>query len=80
MKGKYMREQILAILNEVGDESFENSTNFIEDGLIDSYQMVEIVDGIEEEFDIEISGRDIIPDNFVSLEAIEAMISKYLED
>lgn len=75
-----MREQIIEILNDVLEDSYEGSSNFIEDGLIDSYQMVEIVDGIEDTFDIEISGRDIVPDNFISVDAIEAMISKYLED
>ncbi len=76
-----MRDTILEILAEVGDgSSFEGSSNFIEDGLIDSYQMVEIIEALEEEFDIEISGRDIIPDNFIDLESIEAMLSKYIEE
>lgn len=75
-----MKEQIIGILDDIGEGMFDGSTNFIEDGLIDSYQMVELVEVFEDCFNIEISGRDIIPDNFVSVESIEAMLSKYVED
>ncbi len=75
-----MKDIIMEILKNLDNgEAFENSENFIDDGLIDSYQMVEIVDELESEFDIEISGRDIIPDNFVNLAAIETLVAKYTE-
>lgn len=70
--------EILEILNELKDDvDFENSNDFIEDGLLDSFEIVNLVGELEDYFDIEISGRDIIPENFVSVEAIEAMIEKY---
>lgn len=76
-----MREKILEILYEIDDTvEYEASDNFIDDGIIDSYQMVEIVDGIESAFDIEISGRDIVPENFANLDAIEMMLKKYIEE
>ena len=76
-----MREKILEILYEIDDTvEYETSDNFIDDGIIDSYQMVEIVDGIESAFDIEISGRDIVPENFANLDAIEMMLKKYIEE
>lgn len=75
-----MKSRILEVLKQiVADADFENSEDFIEDGLMDSFEIVDLVSGLEDKFDIEISGRDIIPENFVNLEAIEALVGKYTE-
>ena len=72
-----MREEVLEVLARINEDAdFENSTDFIEDGLLDSFEIVSLVDELESVFDIEISGADIIPDNFVSMEAIAALINK----
>ena len=69
---------ILEILKRLNDDvDFENSKDFVEEGLLDSFDIVNLVGALEDELDIEISGRDIIPDNFVSVEAIENMLEKY---
>ncbi|MBQ7834051.1 MAG: acyl carrier protein [Lachnospiraceae bacterium] len=69
---------ILAILKELKDDvDFESSKDFVEDGLLDSFDIVNLVGELEDNMDIEISGRDIVPENFVSVEAIENMLEKY---
>ena len=76
-----MEEKIIKALEAVCDESdFKTSEDFIEDGIIDSFQIVELVGELEEVFDIDISGDDILPENFVNLAAICELISKYTED
>jgi acyl carrier protein len=70
-----MKANILSILIETRPESnFESSTNFIEDGLLDSLDMVVIISEIEEQFKVKIDGTDIVPENFCSLEAIVRLI------
>lgn len=72
-----MREEILEVLAGINEDAdFENSTDFIEDGLLDSFEIVSLVDELESAFDIEISGADIIPDNFMSIETIAELINK----
>ncbi len=69
---------ILEMLKELKDDvDFENAKDFVEEGLLDSFDIVNLVGALEDELDIEISGRDIVPDNFVSVEAIENMLEKY---
>ena len=69
---------ILEILKNLNDDAdFENSKDFVEEGLLDSFDIVNLVGALEDDLDIEISGRDIVPDNFVSVEAIENMLEKY---
>ena len=69
---------VLSVLQNMKDDvEFESSKDFIEDGLLDSFDIVTLVGELEDAFDIEISGRDIVPENFVSLESIEEMVKKY---
>ena len=71
-------DKIKEILEQVMEsKEFESSEDFIADGLLDSLQVMEMVEAIEEAFDIEISGRDIVPENFVSVEKIAELICKY---
>ena len=73
-----MKDRILGQLRQINaDADFESSADFIEDGLMDSFEIVNLVSGLEDTFSIEISGRDIVPENFVNLSAIETMIRKY---
>lgn len=73
-----MKDRILEQLRQINaDADFESSEDFIEDGLMDSFEIVNLVSGLEDTFSIEISGRDIVPENFVNLSAIETMIRKY---
>lgn len=76
-----MKDSILEVLQEVnGDADFESSSDFIEDGLMDSFEIVDLVSRLEDKFPVEIRGIDIVPDNFVNLEAIEKLLKKYLEE
>lgn len=76
-----MKDSILEVLREVNEDAdFENSSDFIEDGLMDSFEIVDLVSRLEDKFDLEIRGIDIIPENFVNLEAVEKLLKKYLEE
>lgn len=76
-----MRDSILEALKRVNEDvDFEASEDFVEDGLLDSFDIVTLVEELEDEFGIEISGTDIIPENFVSVSSIEALIEKCEEE
>ena len=66
-----MRDRIFGMLKEIRPEfDFTSSSDFVEDGYLDSFDVVTIVSMIEKEFDILISGLDVLPENFSSVEAI----------
>lgn len=70
-------EQIYSILEEVRPEfDFRESENFIEDGYLDSFDIVSLISIIEEKYNISIDGLDIIPENFCSVDAIMGLIEK----
>ena len=70
-----MREQIIDILTEIcPGVDFEQETSLIDDGLIDSLDIVAVVTELMEAFDVELGVDDLTPENFNSVEAIEELI------
>ena len=56
------------------DYDYDSSDDFISDGLIDSIDIQELFAKIEEEYDIELAGTDLAPQNFKSIESIRDML------
>lgn len=74
-----MREKILEILQDIRPElDFTESNNFIEDGYLDSFDMVALVSALDKEYGVSILGEDIVPENFSNIENIIKIINKYL--
>ena len=70
-----MREQIIEFLTEIcPGVDFEQETSLIDDGLIDSLDIVAVVTELMEAFDVELGVDDLTPENFNSVEAIEELI------
>ena len=55
---------------------FNEPLNFIEEGMLDSFDIINLVTALDSEFSISIDGMDVLPDNFSSVERIEALLKK----
>ena len=72
-----MEKRILNILSETRPEfDFSQSSDFISEGLLDSFDIVQLVTLLDEEFGISIDGIDILPENFSSVDAITQLLIK----
>ena len=70
-------EKIMEILKGIRPEfDFSTSQDFIEDGYLDSFDLVTLVTDLDQTFDISIDGLDIVPENFTSLETIADVVKK----
>lgn len=70
-----MKKQIIEILSEICPGiDFETETALIDDGLIDSLDIVAVVTELMEAFDVELGVDDLTPENFNSVETIEELI------
>ena len=70
-----MRERILQILQEVRhDVDFENDRKLIDNGVVDSFDLISIVSGLNDEFEIEITADELEAENFNMLDAIVALV------
>lgn len=73
-------EELMNILNELHpDVDFEKEERLVEDMILDSFDIVSLISEINEEFDVTITAKDMIPENFNSAKALYALI-KRLED
>jgi acyl carrier protein len=74
-------KQILEILEGLHPEvDFDTCTTLIDDRIIDSFDIVTLISDLSEEFDISIPVEEIVPENFNSAKAINALIERLLED
>ncbi len=71
------KKKLLEILTDIcPDVDFETETSLIDDGLIESLDIVSIVNELISAFDIEINVDDLIPENFNSADDILNLIRK----
>jgi acyl carrier protein len=72
-----MRDKVVKILNGIRPEfDFNIETNFVDNGILDSFDIVSLVTSLDEEFNISIDGLDIIPDNFGGVDKIVDLLKK----
>ena len=73
-----MKERIIKILTDLRPEFdfTDESLDFIEEGMLDSFDVVSLVDALDTEFNIVIDGVDILPENFSSIESIMNLLKK----
>ena len=74
-------EQLLEILSGLHpDVDFSETTDLIDDGILDSLDIVTLVTEIHAEFDVTIPAEEIVPENFNSVEALWALIERIDEE
>ena len=72
-----MRQKVINILQEIRPEfDFNQEMNFIEEGTLDSFDIVTLVTSLDEKFGISIDGMDILPENFNSIDSIVKILIK----
>ncbi len=72
-----MREKVIEILSNLRPEfDFTEDVDFIEEGMIDSFDLISLVSTLDEEFKISINGLDVIHQNFSSVDSIVALLTK----
>lgn len=74
-----MEEKILLILKDVNEDILSyTGNNMMADGVIDSFELIEIVSRLEEEFHMEIDGEYVVAQNFGNKESIVGLMEKLL--
>ena len=72
---KTLRERVLQILQEVRHAvDFEKETKLIDDGILDSFDIIAVVSELNENFEIEITADELEPENFNTLDAVVELV------
>ena len=76
-----MKQDVLKILNSIrADVDYENESALIDDGILDSFDVVSVVGELCDAFDITITAEDIEPENFNSVDAIVALVERLQDE
>ncbi len=54
----------------------EDNTSFLEEGIIDSTGVLELVTFLEEEFEIQIEDEELVPENLDSINNVSAYLER----
>lgn len=75
-----MINRINEILTEIRpDVDFLNEKALIDDGILDSFDIVSIISELNDEYSIAIRVTELGPANFNSIEAIESLVKRLME-
>lgn len=73
-------ERIIELLQEIKEDiDYENETSLIDDELLDSFDILQIISAIDDEFDVAIPAAMIVPENFNSAEALWEMVQELMD-
>lgn len=73
-------EKLLEILKGIRpDVDYENETALIDDGILDSFDVVSIISELDNEFDVQVRITELDPENFNSVEAIWQLVQTLKE-
>ena len=74
-------EELMEILSNLHpDIDFETEERLVDDKILDSFDIVSLIAEINETFDIAITAKDILPENFNCAKALYALIQKLEEE
>ncbi len=75
-----MREKIRTFIVENflfgNDEKLANDTSFLDEGIIDSTGILELVSFIEEDFNIKVADDELVPENLDSINNVVAYLER----
>lgn len=76
-----MKDELMEILGELRpDVEFESEVKLIDDGILDSFDIVSLVGELNDAFDIEINVEHLQPENFNSVNAMLDLVKKLQEE
>ncbi len=58
------------------DEGLESGTSFLDEGIVDSTGILELIEFISEEFEITVEDEELIPENLDSIDNVTAFIGR----
>lgn len=74
-------EKVIEILESVKPGiDYSKETRLIDDGILESFDIITIIAKLSDEFDIEFTVNEVIPENFNSAEALYNIVCKLGEE
>lgn len=74
-------EELIKLLEEIKEDiDFRECKDLIDGGYLDSFDIIQIISILDEEYDISIPAVEIIPQNFNSAKSLYAMVQRLADE
>ena len=74
-------EELISLLQDIKEDvDFENCVTLIDDHILDSFDILQIISTLNDNYDISIPASEIVPANFNSAKALLAMVTRLQEE
>ena len=74
-------EDVIDMLEDIQEDiDYQNCTTLIDDRVLDSFDILSIISALNDEFDISIPAKDVIPENFNSAAAMRDMVQRLVDE
>lgn len=74
-------DELLELLEEIREDiDFTEETALVDDGILNSFDILQIISALNDAYDISIPASEIIPANFNNADALLAMVERLAEE
>ena len=74
-------DDMIELLSDIKDNvDYETCTTLVDDHILDSFDIISIISSIDEEFDVSVPAKEIIPENFNSAQSLVAMVNRLADE
>ena len=74
-------DHMIELLEDVkGNVDYENCTTLVDDRVLDSFDILSIISSINDELDVSVPAKDIVPDNSNSAQAMLEMVKRLVDE
>ena len=74
-------DDIIEILQDVEEDvDYEHETKLVDNRILDSFDILSIISALNDEFDVSIPAKDVIPENFNSAAAMRDLIQRLVDE
>lgn len=75
------KEEVIDILREIEEDvDYENCTKLWDERHLDSSDVLQIASSFDDEFDIRIPAKEIVPENFNNAQGLTDMVNRLLAE
>ena len=79
MRRDQIRQFIFEKFPLAKSRGLEDSSQLLEEGVLDSLGILELVDYLQSELSVSVEDDDLVPDNFASIDAIATFVDSKVE-
>ena len=79
MEKRSTMEELMEVLSALKPD-FTKETELIDEGLLESFDVITLIAELEDQFGVEIPAEEIVPENFNSAEGIWRLLERMKEE